>query len=478
MSLDIDLFVEQAKWIAPKLTDPTRLGIATWLGRRLEPAARRRFLRAFPLAHPTQRAAEGAVCALLRRAIVVHASRLVSTDDVGRTVDWVSTYSRSAGLTRPPLPMLARVTYPVPDRASLGGLVTLAHTWRALLELGAEPSVYQDDFAQRGAALRAAVPPQIARGIAPVAFDARHAARLRRLDQVAADQVAAIEAAQGFWNRAFSSESDAGSLGAMGRLLDDADAANIDTMMEATVALSIARAATTAERPDWPTLFPWTLESVEDPSAMYPIVRLRSGDLICEVAKGTPTLPDAAGARHKIKDLLSPWADEALPRTGKARSSGRQPDVVVTFWFDGRPDKAVFALGDAKRNATGDGEGYIRMSLEVAATYLMSFGYQMGLQLPGAGEGTIKTLLQPGVTIFARQGTGRDAKSAIQMLRADRAPVVMAFDLMNHFEPEARPWHSPLLAAWLGSLGRQAVAALSEGGARPTRRARVPRVVR
>jgi hypothetical protein len=60
------------------------------------------------------------------------------------------------------------------------------------------------------------------------------------------------------------------------------------------------------------------------------------------------------------------------------------------------PANVVFVLGDAKRNVTGDGETYVRASLEVAATYLMSFGYRMGLRLPGYEGGRITTALTPG----------------------------------------------------------------------------------
>jgi hypothetical protein len=189
---------------------------------------------------------------------------------------------------------------------------------------------------------------------------------------------------------------------------------------------------------------------------------LRSNNLNCEISKGTPYEVVEGGSRRRIPDLLSPWADEALHVTGKPRSRGRQPDLILAFWLESRPNNVVFVLGDAKRNATGDGEIYLRGALEVAATYLMSFGYRMGLQLPDRQGGPIVTALTPGVTIFCRQNAGRDAASAVALFRADRAlPVVMAFDLENHFSAGSRPWHAPVLAAWLGSLGRQALRVLA-----------------
>ncbi len=287
-----------------------------------------------------------------------------------------------------------------------------------------------------------------------------------------------IEAALQFWNRLFggSGTADAGALWTLGRTVAESDAGNIDTLLEVSTALSIARAGTQADREDWPTSVPWKLESVDDGDASYPAIRLRSGGLICEIAKGTPRVLTSDGSRAKVADLLSAWADETLPSNHSGKARGRQPDIVVMFWLESQPGRCAFVLADAKRNATRDGETYLRASLDVAATYLMSFGYRMGLTLPGLDGGAITTALKPAVTIFCRQSTGRNAQSATAVLRTDtHAPVVMAFDLEQHFSPAMRPWHSPVLAAWLGSLGRQAIRILErnhEGiavGRRPRR---------
>ncbi len=472
MSVDLELFVEQTTWLAPHLDDPSRFGVLTWLGRRLQPEARRRFAAHFPLSHPAQRRAEAGVCSLLGRSLVVHSPRLVKSDDVTRRTDWGETYARASVPMRPPMPFLTRERIAVPDRASLGALVSLARAWARCLELADTEDGPGREYQARRQALGRAVAPQLVRGLTPAPYGRRHSILLRRLDDRAAADVQSIEHALGFWSRTFSPSTpgDAETLVTLSRLLGDADAQNIDTLMEATVAISIARAAIEADRPDWPTLFPWSLVEVDDPRSMYPVILLRSGDLMCEISKGTPQGGVSGSAREKIADQLSPWADEALPATGRARSSGRQPDLVVSFWFEGDPSKVVFALGDAKRNATGDGEGYIRAALEVAATYLMSFGYRMGLNHPGRHGGPYRTDLMPGVTLFCRQGTGRDAKAVIDQLRRDAGPVVMAFDLEQHMEPGSRPWRAPVLAAWLGSLGRQAVRALGEPPKRRRRR--------
>lgn len=479
MSLDLDLFVTQAGWLGPQLHDPSRIGVLTWLGRRFDGKCRRSLLRHFPLMHPVQEQAEDALCSLLARAIVAQPVRLRRVATVARSVDWTTTYTMASGRERPPLPYLARIRHSIPDRSCLSALATLASSWGKALALFADSDLSDTRSRSRCEVriqrLARAVPPQLSRGLSPVAFDHRHALRLRALDDTAAAQVECVTDALGFWTALFggSSASDSDVLSALVRTLSDDDAENIDTLMEATVALSIARAAVQAEARDWPTHEPWSIESVDDHASKYPVIRLKSGALICEIAKGTPRETTGDGSRRRITDLLSVWADEALPVTGKARSRGRQPDVVVTFWLASQPGCTMFVLGDAKRNADGDGELYLRDALEVAATYLMSFGYRMGLKLPSTAGGPIATALMPGVTLFCRQGAGRDASSAVDMLRSDtRAPVVMAFDLEKHFASATQPWHAPVLAAWLGSLGRQAVKALMISDSGPRRLAR------
>jgi hypothetical protein len=469
MSLDLDLFVKQAAWLGPMLRDPSRIGVLTWLGQRFDGNCRRSLLRHFPLMHPVQKQAEDALCALLSRAIVVQPFRLRSVSAAVRSVDWTATYTRGSGRERPPLPYLARIRDAIPDRSCLSALATLSYSWSKALSLIADSDLCDRnarlDSELRVRRLARAVPPQLARGLTPVAFDRRHALRLRSLDSTAAAQVDCLTEALGFWHGLFGGHaaSDADALVRLVRTLQEDAAENIDTMMEATVALSIARAATQAERPDWPTAGPWTLESVDDPISKYPVIRLKSGELLCEIAKGTPREIAPDGSKRRVTDLLIDWANDALPTTGKSRSTGRQPDVVLTFWLASRPAHIEFVLADAKRNAEGNGEEYLRDALEVAATYLMSFGYRMGLMLPSPAGGRITTTLTPGVTLFCRQGAGVTESKAIEVLRADhQAPVVMAFDLEKHFSPTIDPWHAPVLAAWIGSLGRQAFKVLSE----------------
>lgn len=462
MSVDLQLFVEQAAWLAPQLADSSRVGVLTWLGRRLDDDARKRFMRHFPLSHDLQRQAERAVCALLGRALTAEATRIVPVEDVTRHVDWPLTYARSTLGARTPRPMLARVTHHVPDRFCLGALATLARSWCSLLELADGEGEHSTEYRARIVALHRLMGSRIVRSLPPQSFGPRHVARLRRLDAEAAGHVRSIQDALSFWNRSFGSHADdRTALERIGLALNEADVTNIDTLLEATTAISIARAAVEAESADLPQGIPWRLRSLESASGKYPVITLESGELVCEIAKGTPRGGSVGGVRSKVADLLSPWADETLPPRpdGRSRSNGRQPDIVVSFWRARDPSRVVIALADAKRNATGDGESYLRASLEVAATYLMSFGHCMGLQLKAAPSARYATTLMPGVTIFCRQGA-RDDVGAVARMREDCGPVVMAFDVAKHMSPTSRPWRAPALSAWFGSLARQATKGL------------------
>ena len=466
MSDDLDLFIEQARWVTPLLRDPTRKGFVNWVGRRLHPDARDRLARLLPIHHPSHRVAEEALYKLLGRSLVVHRDEVRVTHHISRRIDWPATYVGAVLPGTPPQPFRHRLQRNVPDRMLLGALAGLARSWEASLDLALDAAATDKsgDLSRRRALLRRATSPAHIQRMTTSAYTHRHARRLRGLDAESARCVEQIEIALRFWHEKFGEDDDHKGLAALGGILQDGDASNIDTLLELTTSLSIARAALQSDERDWPTDSKWELLSVDEAGKSYPDIRLQSGELVCEISKGAPTTRDADGHREDIRDAVSPWADEVLPglsvKADHSRSSGHQPDVVVTFWLESRPERSEFVLGDAKRN---EGEGYIRDALGVAATYLMAFGYRMGLRMAG---GSIQTAITPGVTLFCRRGTRPDIARTLDLLRSKRRPpVVMAFDLEQHFgPPQSGPWHSPVLAAWLGCLGRQALHKLKAGG--------------
>ncbi len=464
---DVRLFVQHAAWLAPRLPNPSRIGLLQWVGRRLEPAGRARLAHMLPLHHGEQRAAERALTDVLCDELTVQRLHTELSEDIERGVDWAASYVRAQG--RAPTEFVVNHRSPTPDRALLGALLALAQSWHDLLGLVDDASV-GSDLPVRRSMLRRALTLHSARRIGPAVLDARGIARLRRVrpnGQRAAD---AIERVLGFWQRPFGDHpDDERGLAAFAAVLRADDVSNADTLLEVTTALSIARAALAASREDWPTTVPWQLLRVTDPQNKYPVISLRSGPLVVEIGKGAPRRRTASGAVERIADRLSPLIDEVLPRGERSRSTGHQPDVVLTFYRADAPHRSLLALGDAKRNMTGSGEVYLRAAVDVAATYLTSFGHAMGLAVDRSGTGQTADLL-PAVTLFCRQGTGRPADSAIALLRKGGAqvPILMAFDLEQHFGADAEPPVSESLAAWIGALGRQAHAMLPRAHGRGT----------
>jgi hypothetical protein len=94
------------------------------------------------------------------------------------------------------------------------------------------------------------------------------------------------------------------------------------------------------------------------------------------------------------------------------------------------------------------------------------YGYAMGLCVPDDPAQPVRTTLMPGMTLFCRQGTRDDAAYLTSLLRSaahsgdGELPVVMGFDVEQHFGVGSNPWHSDVLSAWIGALGRQAVSQL------------------
>lgn len=282
--------------------------------------------------------------------------------------------------------------------------------------------------------------------------------RLRRADPIGA---AKVRANLDFW-KSFFGEDDARGLAQVAGDLErsDLESGNIDTLLELTAAVSIARAAVTAPSEDQPPTGPWhfrTSDLVSGRARSYSDFVLQSGDLVARIAKGAPRSPGGAPAgRDTLNDVLE---------AAGYRATGNQPDIVLTFWRSSAPHRFLVALGDAKRNAAGSGEDYLRRSMEVAATYAVSYGSLLGLTIHGdAGPGFHGGIV-PAVTLFCRQGArkvcgedGADMNAIVRRFRNDdvRLPPFVAFDMERHFPALDEPWSSPALSAWFGRLARQA----------------------
>ncbi|MCU0658114.1 MAG: hypothetical protein MUF64_23500 [Polyangiaceae bacterium] len=450
---DIALFLDHAGWLSPRLPDPSWLGVLAWVGGRLEPETAKLLRRRLPIETSEQVAAEQAVVRRLSAGISSLQRRVRVVETPERSVDWPRSWADA--LTHPPSVYHAAETRPQPDLPLLSALSSLAWSWSRLLRSFGWRPEHQTRAEQLEQARRAW------RELGPRPYGSSEERKLLRLDRPAA---LAIRMAQQFWSQRFSHVESQGTLRRMAGWLREDDASNTDTLLELTSVVSIARAATLAPPEDHVGGEPWMLDALTTTSHKYPAMRLRAGDLICRLGKGIPSAPNG----DRLQDRIGPVLDGL-----GLRSTGNQPDIVLAFHRASQPGRFVIALADAKRNKKGDGTDYLRASVEVAMVYLVSYGHGLRASLGAEAQAQFASAMLPGVTLFCRQGAGLyegkkplDAEEQVAFWRTagdqgSRLPVVAAFDLA-HFGPRLGDWSAPVLSAWLGCLGRQAIQFLKE----------------
>ncbi len=443
---DVTWFVDQAAWLAPSLTVPTWGGFLGWMAQWLTPESTRRLRGLLPLDRPEQRDAETTLIAVLRSELLNRRSDCWEVHEFAeRNVDWAVTYATAE--TRPILQYRARVLVEAVDQDTRAALLSLAQGWEAtLLAFGHRP-----EHADRAARLTDAVRAAGLRDSRGAAYLMRHERRLVVLGGVARQAAAAIRAALGIWGVRLDAKGNGlrQDLIALSTAFI-ADPRNVNDLLEVSVRIAIARAACNAAADDLPDGVPWQMARRVDCShSGKPRLLLQSGDMMCEISKGRPRLRRQGIEYDAVDRLIS--AGKAL---GLA-PTGNQPDLVFAFWRIENPDRRIFALGDAKRNASGDGLNYVAASIEVAAVYCVSYGHVMHLELDDKGfQGPI----MPAMTLFTLQGAASElldpANIAAKLRRLDVAtPFVLTLDYRRHFGTE----HGDgILAAWFGRLARQA----------------------
>ena len=81
-------------------------------------------------------------------------------------------------------------------------------------------------------------------------------------------------------------------------------------------------------------------------------------------------------------------------------AGGRQPDIVLAFYWARQPERVAYCFGDAKRNATGNGVEYLKKSIGAMATYVAAFAEPLGARLD-ARAGGFAAAVMPVATLFA-----------------------------------------------------------------------------
>ena len=439
---EIELFLDHAGWLCPQLPDPTRRGLVAWLSAHVGATARMRLQSQMPVLHPLHARAEAAVLELLSRDLTRPRRVRVIRPHPDRSVDWQATYLRSMGA--PPHEFVAVPSALIVELDAIRALRGLATAWAQVLE------TFDDDrLTCRARRLRAAC--DLHPSATPIAFSTRHARSIANVDRHAAAAIELIMQVLDYWNRAFGEAGDRQSLLAIARLLEADDVPNVNTLLEVTARLSIARVATSvgvsSGRALWqPTPESWTRQNA---------IELRAASWRCQISKGL--LSDGRG-RRILDDL-----NDSLRAMGLGAVGG-QPDIVIKFWHLGHPERTCFVLGDAKRNVSGTGKDYLREALGDVASYLVAYAGPLGLR-----NSPCRGTLNPMVTLFCARGVtsvagcdGPALAQAEQIRRAPRLPAIMAFDLDQHFGPNDAHWQPPVLQAWFQRLSDEACAALSD----------------
>ncbi|MEO8179429.1 MAG: hypothetical protein ABI895_11420 [Deltaproteobacteria bacterium] len=456
-SPEIDLFVEHATWLAPRLPDPSRQGLVAWLAANMGGEAVRWLIHRMPLRHPVQQQAEDVLIDLLQHDFIRAQRTRQVLDRPDRAVDWAETYLRACG--RSPTEFVSYNTRPSVDMATVSALKGIASTWALALEACEDDSGFQI----RAAKLRRACEPY--QPWAPAPFDAARERAIARLGAEGKAALVILRKAFGYWQDAFGEDGDNESLRRLAAALEPPTVSNVNTLLELAATLSIVRTALTVAPTGSAVCWELAPESWQFGSCG---IELRAEAWRCRISKGLLTEADGKPVTDGLNQSLKAMGLDCI---------GNQPDIVIRFWHSERPWRTIFALADAKRNRTGNGENYLRCSVEAAAAYAFSYAHVLGLYVDVAG-GVCRGLVNPLVTLFCAQGVGKvlGAKgSALEQANALRTasklPAILAFDLQSHFGPTDGPWDSPVVNAWFTRICTEACTHLtSERGSTAQRR--------
>ncbi len=445
----IDLFIEHASWFARHIPFGTRGTVLDWVFARLSSDNVDQMRTFFCIDRSEQREAEQAVANFFEaeERPTVQRREWTTTTKIKRTTDWGRTYEQST--TSVPTEYCSREVRDVPDERLLSSLAGLARRWLILLEKLQEKGEYRDRIDQ----LRNAVPSRFLGSAYEMSFGPEEMRRLRRSSP---ETAAKLEPVQRFWNRSFGDEDEEALRNLAGEI-DRSSVRNDDTLLELIAALSVARAA--VEGGKWSECDSWEMERVEIGSGKYPSIVLGNGECRCEIAKGQPgSLRPNGGKEDRLIEIFGEMG---------LNSTGHEPDLLLRFWRVGETSNSVFALGDAKRNESDDGEGYLRSSVKGTATaYMAAFGHLTGLTMGDQREGAFEQGLEPAVTLFCRQGVSsvagipvEDSQGIVECFENDEKslPPIMGFDHRHLATTDDEgEWQAPVLSAWFRRIARGA----------------------
>jgi hypothetical protein len=457
---DRQLFVSQVGWMAREMEEARLVDIVRWICAHLTEKSeaeesedtrelRRLLLKRLRLDSPEQKEAEERLADILEQSFQARSPKWKTRDVAGRDVDWTETYRRA--LTNQPTRFVSREIDRKPDKELMGALRYQARQWMGVLDASGTPG-----HEERAEALRQALAQNPGpEGQSTVPMSKPLLQRLRqkgpkarktsdalarvfahqhtRPDEIVSIVERAIDSAEGWWN-----ERSAKKNTVWNRLL------------ELGVLLAITQTAVQSA---------WEFHGSPDLQGTFEATLRHS------TAPMTLTVGKEAPGEDVFTNMRKPagLADGIDPQDS-------QPDVCLTFQHT-ETGRSISVLGDAKRNASGDGTGYFREGLRTATYYMSAFAgaLQANFVSPDTWDGDYdggkapSGVIRPTITLFFRQNTDPSVfQEEGTAATAESPPPILACDLENHFglqngqtEEEWEEWRSEFLERWLDHISDQ-----------------------
>ncbi len=407
-------------WLTGKFFSGSRRDLLLWLARYFDDSTRQRLAELLNLDNSDRVEAEEALAAFLETSPTAPQPRVYLSADIGRNVDWGRTMVDSAPAR--PHKFWNRAIIHAPDIKLLSALLNLA--WRWCDELSLFLTEEGGDRASRVEVLTEAIRKAEIDPL-PMDYDANAAAALWALPGGEALSFL-IDKATTALDQDFDPTKDESILNIFKNASTTEENAN--AALEVIAAVSLARAA-------WRIGWRKGGRDLSQDWKLQHGLELEKEGLRLQIGKGT--LEDANDDKEKSDRSRAPLEQIGYKATGK------QPDIYLKFFEKDDPNKMIYIIGDAKRNAA-EGDAYIAPSFWAIVNYFVAFGHLMGLKLGPARNDFFEGPISPAGIIFFKQGPEeRDEEACI---------IGLYFDKGEFGNPEEEPEADKKLTSVLSSI--------------------------
>lgn len=363
-----------------------RHGLLGWVSRFLSESAQSKLRQLMFLEDPDRIEAETLLIDFLKSDPTRTISKNREASRLNRRTSWGKTFvSQLSGKAN------AYVNYTderVPDHQLLSALFGIAYRWQQ--ELKAFP-----DYKQRADALEHACRNARFKPLA-INYDSNLAERLKQFTN-GKRLAELIEKSQGVLWQKFDSERD-------GQLLTDlfrkdldkkGDERNGDALLEMFALLALTRVFISL---DWLPVKRNLIFNKDD--KLEGGLNLSKDNFFLHIQKGFP-------------DDVTDRTVGALKSSVCYSATGKQPDIVLHFFSEGS-DRECYLIGDAKRNATGDGDSYRRAAFFSMLNDFVAFSHKLQLSFSSNEQEIFDAPIKPCGLLFFKQFDKCDQQSEKQ----------------------------------------------------------------